>query len=340
MNAASLAPLPVDGPSSASTVERRTGSKRAARAHARAPQAAGEPAAAQALDAADAPRRGSQKDHPGRADLLLYLLLAALIAAAWQVSHMGLFKSNDDVSYWIAVTGGSMMLMLFSYPLRKYVRFMQGLGKVRWWFWLHLCFGIAGPWLILVHSGFHSASLNAGVALYSMVIVVCSGVVGLFIYTRVHRGLHGERTSLRELSQRAGFVESNARSRLHFAPQVEKRLLAFEQHELRAEPGWATHLRQVTLLPVQQRITHVRCVMELRRPLRELAAKDHWSPSDLQRRKRHAHRLVDRYLNAVVRVAQYTAFERVFSLWHMAHLPFIYLLVISAIVHVIAVHAY
>jgi hypothetical protein len=43
---------------------------------------------------------------------------------------------------------------------------------------------------------------------------------------------------------------------------------------------------------------------------------------------------------AVVRVAQYTAYERVFALWHVAHLPFVYLLVISAVVHVVAVHAY
>jgi hypothetical protein len=42
----------------------------------------------------------------------------------------------------------------------------------------------------------------------------------------------------------------------------------------------------------------------------------------------------------VVRVAQYNAYERVFALWHVAHLPFVYLLVISAVVHVIAVHAY
>ena len=35
-----------------------------------------------------------------------------------------------------------------------------------------------------------------------------------------------------------------------------------------------------------------------------------------------------------------TAFERVFALWHVAHLPFVYLLVISAVVHVVAVHAY
>lgn len=264
--------------------------------------------------------------------------LSVLVWAAWQVSHMGLFKSSDDVSYWIAVTGGSMMLMLFSYPLRKYVRFMAGLGKVKWWFWFHLLMGVGGPWLILVHSGFSSKSLNAGVALYSMLIVVLSGVIGLFIYIRIHRGLYGERTSLRELGERAGFVENDARSRLHFAPQVEERLLAFEQSALRH--GWAAHLRQVTILPLQQRITYYRCLLDLRSPLKERAIKHNWTGSELLRRKRRARRLVERYLNAVVRVAQYTAFERLFALWHMAHLPFVYLLVVSAVVHVVAVHAY
>jgi hypothetical protein len=291
------------------------------------------------LDATIPPRKIG-REQSARGDLYLYALLAALTWAAWQVSHMELFKSNGNTSYWIGVAGGSMMLALFAYPMRKYVRFMQDLGKVKAWFWFHLVMGIGGPWLILVHSNFHIGSLNAGVALYSMVIVVCSGVVGRFIHVRVHRGLDGERTSLRALRQKAGFVESDARSRLHFSPQVEARLLAFEQHELHAQPSWATHLRQATLLPVQQWITYTRCLLELRRPLHELAAKYDWSSSDLRRRKRRARRLVDQYLNAVVRVAQYTAYERLFALWHLAHLPFIYLLVISAVVHVIAVHAY
>ena len=54
----------------------------------------------------------------------------------------------------------------------------------------------------------------------------------------------------------------------------------------------------------------------------------------------HAKRLVWIYLTAVARVAQYTAYEKLFSLWHIVHIPFVYLLVFSAIVHVIAVHVY
>lgn len=307
------------------------------------PLASTEPAAlnikSEELDAT-IPARKRETSAPARGDLLLYLLLFGLIAVAWQITELKLFKSSDDTGYWIGVAGGSMMLVLFTYPMRKYLRVMQGLGHVKWWFWFHLCLGIGGPWLILVHSQFRIGSLNAGVALYSMCIVVASGVIGRFIYVRVHRGLYGERTSLRELRERAGLVEDNARSRLRFCHTVEQRLLEFEQHELRAQAGWATHLRQVTVLPLQQWITYFRCVRELRKPLHQLAARYDWSAADLKRRKRRARRLVDQYLHAVVRVAQYSAYERVFALWHVAHLPFVYLLVISAVVHVIAVHAY
>jgi hypothetical protein len=94
------------------------------------------------------------------------------------------------------------------------------------------------------------------------------------------------------------------------------------------------------LLPLQQQITYIACVRDLRQRLRAFAAKGHWSDNDLRRRERKASRLVQRYLDAVVRVAQYKAYERVFALWHVAHLPFVYLMVISAVVHVIAVHAY
>ena len=68
--------------------------------------------------------------------------------------------------------------------------------------------------------------LNAGVALYSMLIVAGSGVIGRFLYMRVNRGLTGEKTSLKQLETRAGLAQSEARSKLHFAPEVEAMLQA------------------------------------------------------------------------------------------------------------------
>lgn len=273
-------------------------------------------------------------------DTVVYLVLATLVWLAWKISRLGLFEAGDDVGYWLGVAGGSMMLLLFSYPLRKHFRFAQNWGRVKWWFLVHMLLGIGGPLLILLHSTFRIGSLNAGVALYSMVIVALSGVVGRFIYARVHRGLRGEQTGFKELQARAKFDQDEVRSRLAFAPQVEADLKAFEQTELQAAPGWLTWSRQVFWLPVKQWLVYRRCVHDLHAPIRKLAKHGQWSSEDLRRREAMSRKLVRRYLNAVVRVAQYTAYERLFSLWHVAHIPFVYLLVISAVVHVIAVHAY
>jgi hypothetical protein len=294
-------------------------------------------AAAQTISVAP-PRALSQPQ--GNGDLKILAVIFVLVASAWAITRLGLFKSGDDISYWIAVCGGSMMLLLFAYPMRKYLRFMQSLGKVKWWFSFHIALGILGPWLILVHSTFRVGSLNGGVALYSMAIVVASGVIGRVIYVRVHRGLHGERTTLRELQVRAGLTENDARARLRFAPAVEARLIAFEKRELAASPGWATNLRRVTILPLSQWVVYRACVADLREPLRVRGRERGWSADKAKERRRQAHALVRQYLNAVMRVAQFSAYERVFALWHIAHLPFIYLLVVSAIVHVVAVHAY
>jgi hypothetical protein len=200
--------------------------------------------------------------------------------------------------------------------------------------------GIGGPLLILMHSTFHVGSLNAGVALYSMIIVAVSGIIGRFVYQQIHRGLHGERLSLHQLQTRAGFVQNEAQSKLQFAPKVEARLRAFEQQQIQTTPGWATVSRQLLVLPVQQWMTYTACVADLRQPLQSIAEHREWTREEHARRVRLSKKLVRRYLGSVVKVAQFTAYERLFALWHMAHVPFVYILIISAVAHVVAVHAY
>lgn len=283
------------------------------------------------------------KSEPGRSaarDVAIYAFIAMLVGAAWWVSRLGLFRAGDTLGYRLGLVGGITMLLLFTYPLRKYVRGLHRLGRVKWWFLAHMTLGIAGPVLILLHSTFRIGSLNAAVAMYSMLIVAGSGVIGRFLYMHVHRGLDGEKTSLRQLQVRAGFDQSEARSRLAFAPAVEQRMLAFEQRVAGARSGLLGVLWRVTLLPLAQRAAYRACVAELRAALRTLAGQRGWSDAERVRRDRLARKLVRRYLAAVARVAQYDAYARLFALWHVAHVPFVYLLVVSAVVHVVAVHAY
>lgn len=289
---------------------------------------------------ADRPTGAAAARRHGASDTWVYLAIGALVGLTWWVTEQRWFKAGDDVGYWLGVAGGVMMLLLLSYPLRKYVRALHRLGKVKWWFLAHMLLGVGGPTLILLHSTYRIGSLNAAVAMYSMLVVAGSGVIGRFLYLRVHRGLSGRKASLDQLRARAGLDESETRSRLHFAPEVEERLLAFGARQLAARPGWATWLRQVFVLPAHMGLLYLRCAAGLRQPLRRIARQREWSRAELARREHLARKLVRRYLTSVVKVAQFTAWERLFALWHVLHTPFVYILALSAVVHVIAVHMY
>ena len=273
-------------------------------------------------------------------DISLYILLTLLIVGVWRFSRMGYYRSGDDVGYWMGVAGGVMMLLLFSYPLRKYFRFMQRLGKVKWWFIVHMVLGIGGPLLILLHSTFRLGSINAAVALFSMLIVAGSGVVGRFLYLRIHRGLHGERNNLADLQRRAGLAEGEIKSRFRFAPGVAQKLLEFEAEAVVNGKGWTTTFSRLLWLPIRQRMVLTECSVELRQRLRVIGKERKWTRGQLNRRHAQARATTRNYLRSVLRVAQFSAYERVFALWHVLHVPFVYLLLITAGFHVFAVHAY
>ncbi|WP_147321352.1 hypothetical protein [Rhodoferax lacus] len=274
------------------------------------------------------------------ADTLVYLVLALLIWGTWRISLLGLFEPGDDTGYWIGVAGSVMMLVVLAYPLRKHIRFAYGWGNIRGWFWMHIVLGILGPLAILLHSNFQTNSLNAAVALYSMLLVAGSGVAGRFIFQRVNRGLHGEQSSLQDLLSRAGLDREDARSRLAFAPAVEQRLKDFEQRELAPHAGLLHLVRAVVWLPLLQLSTYRQCVKELETLLARMAVSQKWTPEDLRRRRKGARKMVGRYLESVVRVAQFSSYSFLLSLWHVAHIPFVYVLILTALVHVYAVHVY
>ncbi len=273
-------------------------------------------------------------------DLLLMSALAGLVGGAWMLSRHNLFRAGDDVGYWLGVAGGVMMLLLFTYPLRKHVKRLHGWGKVKAWFWVHMGLGIAGPLLVLLHSTFRVGSLNAAVALFSMGVVVGSGVVGRFLYVRVNRGLHEDQASLRRQRARAGLADGESRSLLNVAPLVQARLAMFERRELGPAGASGAWGLQVLTLPLRQRLVARACAADLRDAFDRLAATGHWTWAERSDKVSRASHLVQRHLAAVAGVARSGAYARLFALWHVAHVPFVILLALSAVAHVFAVHAY
>jgi hypothetical protein len=268
------------------------------------------------------------------------LLAGAVLFVAWYATERGYYTPASDLGYYIGVVGGSMLLTLLLYPLRKHVRFLAPLGAIKHWFKLHMVLGIGGPMLVIIHSGFHIGSLNAAVAMLCMLLVAGSGVIGRFIYTRIHHGLYGRKATVQDMRQRLGIQTSEVRSKFHFAPEAEARLEAFgEFADRHPSNAWAASWHFMTLGLRARQVRH-QCRREVQRKINAHAARRHWSRAKLRQRTRAADTMIRNYLDVVQNAAQFHAYERLFSLWHIAHVPFVFMLVGSGIVHVIAVHMY
>jgi hypothetical protein len=275
-----------------------------------------------------------------RRELTLLAVVVALAAVAVLIARSGLYTAGSDLGYWLGFAGGVGLLTLFLYPLRKrWTRFRE-VGSTRFWFALHMTLGIAGPLVIIAHSTLAFGSLNATIAFGSMALVAMSGIAGRFLYGRIHHGLYGRRTTLVELRSRLGMDSAAVRSRLAFVPKVEARLAEFASlAEATGKSGLGQPLGFMTL-GLRARIENRKCAEELTRALLKRAALHSWSAEKLAHRVDNRTKLVAAYLRAAQRVAQFGVFERLFSWWHILHVPLVYMMVLSVIAHVVAVHMY
>lgn len=246
------------------------------------------------------------------------------------------------VGYFVGLAGGLMMLALLFYPLRKRIRFFENLGFLPTWFKWHMVLGILGPFAIIFHSTFHIGSFNAGVALVCMLLVSGSGIFGRFFYTKIHHGLYGHQSSLKEME--AGIDEAgDIKNLLSFAPEIEKKLEAFRVRAEIYTKNSKLNLYGFVAIGVEAARLKNSVPKELLRVMIEqsTAAKvGDGRTVDIAHKHLEYKKSVGKYIGAVRDVAQFHTYERLFSLWHIFHIPLVYMMIFSAIYHVYAVHAY
>lgn len=261
--------------------------------------------------------------------LVSYAVLAFVAGAlAWGwLNRADLpFDPEYGFGYALGITGGTMMLILLGYPLRKRARpGTHAPGSVGFWFRLHMLLGLFGPMAILFHSRFSWGALNSAAALTAMIVVASSGLIGRFFYARVYRGYSDSKIELHALKLEMG--ELFTRLEGHGIPRatILDQIQHFEDRAVLAGSAFWTSAAAVLGLSIKTRIAHFR----LRRKLAELGV-----------RSLAARSLLADYFRAVRRAAEFAFFDRLLRLWHLLHLPLFILLVAAAILHIVAVHMY
>ena len=268
--------------------------------------------------------------------LFAYVLVMFLIYAGWQQRPEWPLTAESGYGYALGIIGGSLMLLLMLYPLRKHLRIMRRMGSTKYWFRIHMLFGVLGPVCILFHTGFQLGSLNSNVALFCMLVVATSGLIGRYFYTRIHHGLYGRKASLQELQQHSRLIGDALVEKLKTTPWILERIQRFETSVSRQSTSLIGSLW--TLLSLGLRTWLLYLIFRSSSDAKRYSLSNDYT---LNRRYRtHLNRHIGAHLASIRKVAEFHFYERFFAIWHVVHYPLFLMLVVSGVVHVIAVHMY
>jgi hypothetical protein len=264
----------------------------------------------------------------------------AAVLLGWLGREGRALNAGSGVGLALGIVALVCMLAQLLYPLRKRLRALTFLGPVKHWFRSHMIIGTVGPIAALYHCNFAPGSVNSAVALYSALLVAASGFVGRYIYSKIHQGLYGRRTTLQELLARVAAAKISEPRVAKFVPDLAKRLAEVDRVVLKPPSSlWACIALPLRLAYV----TRVERWKVMRFVHRRLKVEAACSPLLAQHRKRFekiTRQYVATHLRAVRRVSEFIAYQRLFALWHVVHRPFFGLLLVALAIHLYAVYRY
>lgn len=229
-----------------------------------------------------------------------------------------LFRPSGPIGQTLGMVGGLLVLVPFLYMARKRIAGAKGVGSLRGWLELHLFCGIVGPVLVTMHTTFKFNGIVSA-AYWSMVIVMLSGFVGRYLYVRIPRSIRGTELTRGDLDARSESLKVEIAESAQ-SMDVLRLVQSFEQDSV-------PDASRVSMLGVF--VGDLGFGRRRRRLLRELETAG--LESDL------AHRVVDLTAERATllrRIAYLQKTKTLFGLWHVLHLPLVYLLLVIVAAHV------
>ncbi|MGA9836150.1 MAG: hypothetical protein WBQ26_02405 [Gemmatimonadaceae bacterium] len=223
-----------------------------------------------------------------------------------------------------------IFLFLWLYPLRKKWKALHWTGSVGRWLDVHVTTALVLPLLLAIHTAWRSGGL-IGLGLLAMFVVIASGIVGRYLYTRIPRARNGIELTREEVTaQRRELIQQ-----LAAATGLTPDALEMTLHGGADEGSDGNPLRILLRLAAND-LLRWRRTRQLRarwkaltpgsRPLNEAQLRD-------------ALRLANRELSLSQQARMLNATHRVFRYWHVAHRPFAVTALVAVVIHVVVVVA-
>ena len=223
-----------------------------------------------------------------------------------------------------------IFVFLWLYPLRKKWKALKFTGSVGKWLDVHVASALLLPLLLAIHAAWRSEGL-IGLGMVSMFVVILSGVIGRYLYTRIPRAKSGVEFTREEVAaERRSLIERLAAATGLSADDIDRTLDVSPPDDRQENP-----LKVLGKL-LSNDLMRWRLTRQLRERWRTLA------PSNRPLSKKALREAVDlasQEISLTQQARMLTATQRVFRYWHVAHRPFAITALVAVAVHVVVVIA-
>lgn len=229
----------------------------------------------------------------------------------YQADH-AMLKPSGPFGHGYGIVGTLMMIIgVFGYQARKYMRSLARIGVLKHWLEFHIFLCTLGPILVLFHTSFKFGGL-VSISFWSMVAVVASGVAGRFIYLQIPRTIQGRELGLHEIHEMKGQITQ----------QIQQEI----GEELMQQIIHTGEERKTEKSYVQQVLADWRSKSQLRGRLKS---------AQIQGKKlRVIMKLVGQEMTIQRRIIGLQYMQKLFKYWHVIHLPFAIIMLVIMLIHV------
>ncbi len=268
----------------------------------------------------------------------LKFLVSALIWGVGPFYVIAFEPYTSDSPFGMSLGAAGLSLMVLGagmYSLRKRVAALKKLGKLSGWLNTHILMCLIGPTFIMYHATFNILAPNSGVAVYSMLIVVGSGLFGKYIHGHILQTLGGERAGLKQLEKQRQLIDVEVAEKNGVSQSLlEKIQQFFALRTAGKNVGVVRSFYLLLKLDVLERTILRQTADEFSA---DLLARRHLAPRERAMLEVEGIQGIAIKTGFEKRIALMEATERAFRFWHHLHLPLLVVLVITVLFHLVAV---
>ena len=263
-------------------------------------------------------------------------ILISLIG--WKVSREINFLNGGDFIYNTGLIGGILMLLTLPYSVIKRISFLSRRSSSIHSYYMHIACGGIGALLIVIHSSFDFRSINSSVAIVAMVLILISGALGRYLYTHFSLLLH--RMYIEVKSTEPVFYESFSIYNCNSTTSLTRRLSNFVQYSF-SQPSnlFEFFVRCFSVTP-RGLYTYIVSSLDIYKILRSASKDGQIEKQKVKETRKYHKNELREYILKITKMGYLNLLEQLVKHWRMLHVPFLYILFITSIVHVVVVHMY